>query len=54
VGFSGGGSNVLLPHKHDGTVAQDGGPLDFDNVTQADLLWFGVCLLNDAFLHPRL
>jgi len=37
MGFSGGGSNVLLPHTHDGTVAQDGGPLDFDNVTQADL-----------------
>jgi len=37
LGFSGGGSNVLLPHTHDGTVAQDGGPLDFDNVTQADL-----------------
>ena len=37
MGFSGGGSNVLKPHKHDGTVAQDGGPLDFDNITQADL-----------------
>jgi len=37
LGFSGGGSNILLPHTHDGTVAQDGGPLDFDNVTQADL-----------------
>ena len=35
MGFSGGGSNVLLPHKHDGTVAQDGGPLDFNNVTQS-------------------
>ena len=37
MGFSGGGSNVLKPHKHDGTVVQDGGPLDFDNITQADL-----------------
>ena len=35
MGFSGGGSNVLLPHTHDGTVAQDGGPLDFNNVTQS-------------------
>jgi len=34
MGFSGGGSNVLLPHTHDGTVAQDGGPLDFNNITQ--------------------
>jgi len=35
MGFSGGGSNVLLPHTHDGTVAQDGGPLDFNNITQS-------------------
>ena len=35
MGFSGGGSNVLLPHTHDGTVAQDGGALDFNNVTQS-------------------
>jgi hypothetical protein len=35
MGFSGGGSNVLLPHTHDGTVSQDGGPLDFNNITQS-------------------
>ena len=35
MGFSGGGSNVLLPHTHDGTVSQDGGPLNFNNVTQS-------------------
>jgi hypothetical protein len=35
MGFSGGGSNVLLPHTHDGTVAQDGGPLNFNNITQS-------------------
>jgi hypothetical protein len=35
MGFSGGGSNVLLPHTHDGTVSQDGGALDFNNVTQS-------------------
>jgi len=35
MGFSGGGSNVLLPHTHDGTVTQDGGPLDFNNITQS-------------------
>jgi len=35
MGFSGGGSNVLLPHTHDGRVAQDGGPLDFNNITQS-------------------
>jgi len=37
VGFSGGGSNVLLPHTHDGTVAQDGGALNMNNVTQGSL-----------------
>ena len=37
MGFSGGGSNVLKPHTHDGTVSQDGGSLNMDNVTQASL-----------------
>ena len=37
MGFSGGGSNVLLPHTHDGTVSQDGGPLNFNNVTQGSM-----------------
>jgi len=35
MGFSGGGSNVLLPHTHDGRVSQDGGPLNFNNITQS-------------------
>ena len=37
MGFSGGGTNILKPHTHDGTVVQDGGPLNMDNVTQAQL-----------------
>jgi len=37
MGFSGGGSNILKNHKHDATVVQDGGSLDADNVTSADL-----------------
>jgi hypothetical protein len=37
MGFSGGGSNILKPHTHDGTISQDGGSLDMDNVTQAAL-----------------
>ena len=37
MGFSGGGSNVLLPHTHDGLVAGDGGSLQMDNVTQGGL-----------------
>jgi len=36
MGFSGGGSNVLLPHTHDGRVAQDGGELDFNGITQSN------------------
>ena len=34
MGFSGGGSNVLKPHKHSSAV-QDGSPLDMNNVTEA-------------------
>ena len=37
MGFSGGGSNVLKAHTHDGTVAQDGGSLNMDNITQGGL-----------------
>jgi len=37
MGFSGGGANVTKAHQHDGTVVQDGGALDFNNVTQASL-----------------
>ena len=38
MGFSGGGSNVLLPHSHDGRVSQDGGPLNFNSITQSQSL----------------
>jgi hypothetical protein len=37
MGFSGGGSNILKSHTHDGTIVQDGGALNMDNVTQASL-----------------
>ena len=37
MGFSGGGSNILKAHTHDGTIVQDGGALNMDNVTQAGL-----------------
>jgi len=36
MGFSGGGSNVLKPHKHSSAV-QDGSPLNMVNVTEASL-----------------
>ena len=35
MAFSGGGSNVLKPHTHDSTILQDGGNLDFKNITQS-------------------
>ena len=35
MGFSGGGSNILKPHTHDSTIVQDGGNLDFKNITQS-------------------
>jgi hypothetical protein len=37
MGFSGGGSNVLKPHTHSAAILQDGGNLNFDNVTEANL-----------------
>jgi hypothetical protein len=37
MGFSGGGSNILKPHTHDGNIAQDGGALNMDGVTQGSL-----------------
>ena len=37
MGFSGGGSNILKPHTHDGTIAQDGGALNMDGITQGSL-----------------
>ena len=36
MGFSGGGSNILKAHTHDGRVVQDGGELDFNSITQAN------------------
>jgi hypothetical protein len=37
MGFSGGGSGILLNHTHDGTLAANGGPLDFKNITQSSM-----------------
>ena len=37
MGFNGGGGGQLLNHEHDGTLALDGGPLDFKNVTQSGM-----------------
>ena len=37
MAFSGGGSNILKPHTHDSNVLQDGGNLNFQNVTQGNM-----------------
>ena len=37
MAFSGGGSNILKPHQHNSLTLQDGGNLDFKNVTQGDM-----------------
>jgi len=53
MGFSGGGSNVLKNHQHDATVVQDGGSLDADNVTSADLT-AGDVIFSDGVHLQRL
>jgi len=37
MGFSGGGANITKAHTHSGAISQDGGDLDFNNVTRAGL-----------------
>ena len=37
MAFSGGGSNILKNQTHDSTVIQDGGNLNFQNVTQGNM-----------------
>jgi len=50
MGFSGGGSNVLKPHKHSSAV-QDGSPLNMNNVTEATLSAGDVIFSNGAALQ---
>jgi len=51
MAFSGGGSNILKPHTHDSTILQDGGNLDFDNVTQSDMSAGSVTYSNGVHLQ---
>jgi len=51
VGFSGGGSSVLTPHTHDGTVAQDGGSLNLDNITQGNVADGSMTYSNSAHMQ---
>jgi len=52
MGFSGGGSNILKSHKHTSNV-QDGGKLDMDNVTEAELTQ-GDVIFSDGNALQRL
>ena len=37
MAFSGRGSNILKNHTHDSTIIEDGGNLNFQNVTQGNM-----------------
>jgi hypothetical protein len=37
MAFSGGGQAVTRPHTHDSTIVQDGGSLNFNNITQSSM-----------------
>jgi len=52
LGFSGGGTNILKAHKHTSAV-QDGGKLDMDNVTEAELTQ-GDVIFSDGNALQRL
>ena len=51
MGFSGGGSNVLKPHKHS-SAAQDGSPLNMNNVTEATLNANDIVYSDGSALQP--
>jgi len=51
MGFSGGGANILKPHTHDSNIVQDGGNLDFKNITQGDLSAGSVTYSNGSHLQ---
>ena len=53
MGFNGGGGGQLLNHEHDGTLALDGGPLDFKNITQSSMSAGSLCFSDGAHLQER-
>lgn len=54
MGFSGGGGSQTRPHTHDGLQINDGGSLNFDNVTQAGPLTAGDITYSDGAHLQRL
>jgi len=51
LGFGGGGSNQTRPHTHSNLILNDGGTLDMDNVTQANLTAGDMVYSNGAALQ---
>jgi len=51
MGFSGGGANILKPHTHDSNILQDGGSLDFDNITQSSMAASSMTYSDGAHLQ---
>ena len=52
MGFSGGGSNILKPHKHNALTLQDGGNLDFTgSETQSDMTASSMTYSNGTHLQ---
>ena len=51
MGFSGGGSNILKPHQHNSLTLQDGGSLDFKNITQSDMSASSMTYSNGTHLQ---
>ena len=52
MGFSGGGSNILKPHKHNSLTLQDGGNLDFTgSETQSDMTASSMTYSNGTHLQ---
>jgi len=51
MGFSGGGSNVTKAHTHSSSIVQDGGALNFSNVTQAGMAAGDITYSNGTALQ---
>ena len=51
MGFSGGGSNITKSHTHSSSIVQDGGALNFSNVTQAGMAARDITYSNGTALQ---
>ena len=51
MGFSGGGSNITKAHTHSSSIVQDGGALNFSNVTQAGMAAGDITYSNGTALQ---